>query len=168
MADFKTCDFTFDDCIKDGDFTPEFKEFLSRDTMGRMYLSGFIGQSKEDFVNDLLNAVAMAGPLDSFKAFMKPYIEKLESETGYKYNERESRWRHCNDIAMMRSTLQFDRGGSLCLLCVFEGRLMQNGKVNADAYVKEGIGARNWNHIDRCGIRKTLPDYFDSIIEFCK
>ena len=166
MTDFKSGNFTFNDCIKDGDFTPEFREYLKQDTIGRMYLNGFIGQSKEDFVNSILSN--SDSPLDSFKAFMRPYIEKMEKETGYRFNEGESKWRMCNDLAMARSTLQFDRGGSSCLLSVFEGRLMQNGTVNIDVFIKGPKGIRHWSHIDRCGIRKTLPDYFDSIVEFCK
>ncbi len=165
MTKFETGNFTKDDCLKDNEFTPEFLEFLKKDGfIGQMYLRGMIKQSKEDFVDSLLK-LKKADDVDSFIEYMKPYIERFEDVTGYKCEEKD--WRHCNDISLLRSTLKFTRGDSMCLLCVFEDRF--DGAVNADVFVKDGtFGMRHWNHIDHCGVRSKLDDYFDRIIAFCK
>ena len=166
ITKFQTGDFTRDDCLKDGDFTPEFLEFLKQDSIGKMYLKGFIRQTKEDMVDSLLK-LRKADDVDTFMESMKPYIQKFEDGTGFVLNEDDTMWRHCNDIAMMRTTLKFDRGESMCLLTVFEDRF--DGTVNADVFVKDGsFGMRHWNHIDHCGVNSRLDDYFDRIIKFCK
>lgn len=164
---FETGDFTKEDCLVNDEFTSDFIDFLKKDTIGKMYLRGFIRESKNDFVDGILK-LKKAGDVDSFKEFMNPYIKKLENETRYKYNDEESKWRHCNDIAMMRTTLQFHCGDSTCLLCVFEDRFTDT--VNADVFIKNDnrIGMKHWNHIDHCGVNSKLEDYFDRIIRFCK
>ena len=163
---FQTGDFTRDDCLKDGDFTPEFLEFLKQDSIGKMYLKGFIRQTKEDMVDSLLK-LRKADDIDIFKESMKPYIKKFEDRTGFVLNEDDTMWRHCNDIAMMRTTLKFDRGESMCMLTVFEDRF--SDVVNMDAWLKKENGVlSHWNHIDHCGVRSKLEDYFDRIIKFCK
>lgn len=162
---FNEGDFTVEDCLKDGDFTPEFKTFLHQDSIGREYLSGHILMPKEDFVKKLMERLKPKD--DEIQSFMKPYIEKFEKETGFKMDTKTSEWRHCNDIAMKRSTLEFRKGGFSCLLCVFEDNF--NGEVNADVWMKNATGSTShWNHIDHHGLRHTIKDYFDDIIKVCK
>lgn len=167
ISRFLVGDFTSEDCIVDGEFTPEFLEFLKTDHVGKMCLKGIIRESKEKFVDEI---IGFQKPMETkaFKAFMKPYIERFEKETGYEYSEAESEWRHCNDLAILRSTLKFDRGDTMCLLTVFEDRAGGN-RVNMDVFIRNRQGVLSyWGYIDHCGCRAKLDEYFDRIISFCK